>query len=88
MFFDIHPIEVILLAKKKSKWEIRLFDDTHLCDIRKTFVKQKKLLNLLKILKDVRKKSKKTNSVVGAKNDSSGAMDNNSLNHFFSAESV
>lgn len=71
MFFDIDPMqigkytpyEVMLLAKQKRERETRLFEDNiTLAWHTEAFARQKKLPSLSKILKDVRKKQKKTNS--------------------------
>ena len=71
MLFDIDPLrignytpyEVMLLAKQKRERETRLFEDNiTLAWHTEAFARQKKLPSLSKILKDIGKKTKKTNS--------------------------
>lgn len=71
MFFDIDPLqigeytpyEVTLLAKQKHERETRQFEDNiTLAWHTEAFARQKRLPNLSKVLKDIRKKPKKKNS--------------------------
>lgn len=71
MFFDIDPLqigeytpyEVALLAKQKRERETRQFENNiTLAWHTEAFARQKRLPNLSKVLKDIRKKPKKKNS--------------------------
>lgn len=72
MFFEIDPLkigdytpyEVVLLAKQRHERETHQFENNiTLAWHTEAFARQKKLPSLSKILKDIRKKPKRTNSV-------------------------